>query len=218
MKSITPNDASKYCVEICGRAPVIPVIIYNEVETAFDLGSALVNGGLPILEVTLRTPNALAVISEMQKISGAVVGAGTLMNKKDVINALEAGAQFGVSPGATNQVIHACEEYGLPLLAGAATATEAMNLFDRGYTVQKFFPAEASGGANALKALSSPLEQIRFCPTGGVTLENAKSYLDLPNVLCVGGSWVASNQAVDDANWGQAEEIVQHTYERLSIS
>ena len=153
-------------------------MIIEDISSARGLGEALVAGGLPVLEVTLRTQCALQAISEMSKIKGGIVGAGTLITYNDVKNAVDAGATFGVSPGATDNLIDACEEAGLPLLAGASSASEAMALLEKGYSVQKFFPAEAAGGAAFLKSLSSPLPQITFCPTGGISQKNALNYLD----------------------------------------
>ncbi|MEO0913189.1 MAG: bifunctional 4-hydroxy-2-oxoglutarate aldolase/2-dehydro-3-deoxy-phosphogluconate aldolase, partial [Pseudomonadota bacterium] len=187
---ISAEDASRKNREICGLAPVIPVLVVQDAATARPLAEALVAGGLPALEVTLRTPAALDAIRAMADVPGGVVGAGTLVTPEDVKAAVAAGAKFGVSPGATDALIAACEAEGLPLLAGAATATEAMRMLEKGYDVLKFFPAEASGGAPALKAIGAPLPQIHFCPTGGVSLKNASDYLSLPNVLCAGGSWV----------------------------
>ena len=205
----TAKDASIRTLEICNMAPVIPVLVVHDVSTAFDLGTALVAGGLPALEVTLRTDGALEVIAEMAKVKGGVVGAGTLLTPQDVRNAKAAGAVFGVSPGATDALIAACEAEGLPLLAGAATATEAMALLEKGYTVQKFFPAEAAGGAKALGALASPLPQITFCPTGGVSTKNANDYLALPNVKCVGGSWVAPKDAIAARDWDAVKALAK---------
>lgn len=206
---LSPRDASAQALEICQRAPVIPVLVVDDATTAADLGRALVAGGLPALEVTLRTPAALDAIAAMAKVEGGIVGAGTLLTPQDVKNAKAAGARFGVSPGATDLLLDACEAEGLPLLAGAATATEAMRLLERGYTVQKFFPAEASGGAKALGSLASPLPQITFCPTGGVSMANAHDYLSLQNVACVGGSWVAPKEAVAAGNWARVEELAR---------
>ncbi|MFV2035809.1 MAG: bifunctional 4-hydroxy-2-oxoglutarate aldolase/2-dehydro-3-deoxy-phosphogluconate aldolase, partial [Halocynthiibacter sp.] len=188
---MTPEDASRYSAEVCALAPVIPVLVVHDVAVARPLAEALVAGGLPALEVTLRTPAALDVIAEMAQVAGGCVGAGTLLSPEDARAAKAAGAKFGVSPGATDRLLGACEELGLALLPGGATATEAMRLLERGYRVQKFFPAEAAGGAAALKAIGAPLPDIRFCPTGGVTPANVRAYLGLPNTLCVGGSWVA---------------------------
>ena len=176
---------------------------------ARPLAEALVAGGLPALEVTLRTPVALEVIRAMAAVPGGVVGAGTLVTPDDVKAAKAAGAQFGVSPGATDALLQACEEEGLPLLPGAATATEAMRLLARGYDMMKFFPAEASGGAPALKAIGAPLPQISFCPTGGVTPENAGEYLKLANVACAGGSWVAPAGLVSKGDWAGVETLAR---------
>ena len=206
---ITATDASKRNLEICSLAPVVPVLVVEDVSSAFDLGTALVAGGLPALEVTLRTDGALDVIAEMARVKGGVVGAGTLLTPQDVKDAKAAGAQFGVSPGATDALIGACEAEGLPLLAGAATASESMKLLERGYSVQKFFPAEASGGAKALGSLASPLPQITFCPTGGISPKNANDYLSLPNVRCVGGSWVAPKELVAAKDWDAIEALAR---------
>ena len=206
---MTPTEASAKAREICLLAPVVPVLVVKDASSAMNLAKALVTGGLPALEVTLRTPAALDAIREMAKVAGGVVGAGTLLTPADVQAAVNAGAKFGVSPGATDRLLDAAEEAGLPMLPGASTATEAMRLLERGYTVQKFFPAEASGGAPALKSLASPLPQISFCPTGGVSLSNAPTYLGLPNTLCVGGSWVAPADAVDQGDWARIETLAR---------
>lgn len=194
---MTPQEASARARDICKLAPIIPVLVVDDVAHAKPLAEALVAGGLPALEVTLRTPAALDVIRAMAEVPGGVVGAGTLITPEDVAAAKAAGAQFGVSPGATEALMTACEEEELPLLPGAATATEAMKLLARGYDMLKFFPAEASGGAPALKAIGAPLPQISFCPTGGVSPNNADSYLSLANVVCAGGSWVAPKDLVE---------------------
>ena len=206
---MTPFEASNKAREICERAPIVPVLVVNDASKAQGLATALVKGGLPALEVTLRTPAALEVISEMAKVQGGVVGAGTLLTPDDVLKAKEAGATFGVSPGATDRLLDACEDADLPLLPGAATATEAMRLLERGYTMLKFFPAEASGGAPALKAIGAPIPQICFCPTGGVSMKNARVYLDLPNVVCAGGSWVARSNLVEAEDWAAIETLAK---------
>ena len=198
---MTPESASIEAEKICALAPVIPVLVVKDPAIAQPLAKALIAGGLPALEVTLRTPAALEVIAEMAKVEGGVVGAGTLLTPKDVTDAVAAGAKFGVSPGATDTLLTACEAADLPVLPGAATSTEVIRLLERGYRVQKFFPAEANGGAPALKAIGVPLPQVRFCPTGGVTPANAPSYLGLSNTLCVGGSWVAPQALIDAGNW-----------------
>ncbi|MER2508220.1 bifunctional 4-hydroxy-2-oxoglutarate aldolase/2-dehydro-3-deoxy-phosphogluconate aldolase [Amaricoccus sp.] len=206
---MTPKDASAYAKEICGLAPVIPVIVVDDLAYSVPLAEALVAGGLPVLEVTLRTPVALDVIKAMAEVPGGVVGAGTLLGPKDVKAAKAAGAKFGVSPGVTEELLAACEEEELPLLAGTATISEAMRLLARGYDVAKFFPAEVNGGAPALKAFYGPLPQMNYCPTGGVSPDNAVSYLSLPNVMCVGGSWVVTKALMSGGEWGEIESLAR---------
>ena len=204
---MTPTEMSGFTLDLCRRAPVIPVIVIDDAAQAAPLARALVAGGLSVLEVTLRTPAALDAIREMAKVEGGIVGAGTVLNAADIAAAQTAGARFAVSPGATDTLLSDCEAAGLPLLPGAATATEAMRLLERGYTVQKFFPAEASGGAPALKAIGAPLPQITFCPTGGVSPRNAADYLGLPNVACVGGSWVVPKAAIAAGDWAEITRL-----------
>ena len=206
---MTPQDASAYAREICGLAPVIPVIVVHDVAHAAPLAEALVAGGLPVLEVTLRTPSALEVIRAMAGVAGGVVGAGTLLSPADVRAAKAAGALFGVSPGITDELVAACEAAELPLLGGIATVSEAMRMLARGYSVAKFFPAETNGGAPALKSFAGPLPQMSFCPTGGVTPKNAPDYLALPNVLCVGGSWVAEASLLNNGQWDTVEQLAR---------
>jgi len=195
--------------EAVHAAPVIPVIVIDDASIAFDLGSALVAGGLPVLEITLRTSAALDAIREMSAIKGAFVGAGTVLTESQASAAKQAGATFAVSPGATDMVLQGCMDQDLPVLPGAATASEAMRLLERGYVFQKFFPAEASGGAPALKSFASPLPQITFCPTGGVSPTNAMDYLSLPNVKCVGGSWVVPKDLVAAKDWSGIEALAK---------
>ena len=198
---MTPAQQSLRAAEICRLAPVVPVLVIDDLAKAKDLAKALVAGGLPALEVTLRTPVALDAIRAMSEVPGGIVGAGTLLTPADVRAAKAAGATFGVSPGSTQRLLDACAEYELPLLPGAATASEIMELLEKGYTVQKFFPAEQSGGAAFLKSIGSPIPQVQFCPTGGISLKNAQDYLCLPNILCVGGSWVAPKDALERGDW-----------------
>ena len=181
----------------------------NDVAHARPLAEALVRGGLPALEVTLRTPCALEAISEMAKVEGGVVGAGTLLTPADVKAAKEAGATFGVSPGATDTLLDACEAEDLPTLPGVATSSEAMKMLERGYTMLKFFPAEANGGAPALKAIGAPLPALSFCPTGGGSPSNADSYLSLPNGVCCGGSWVAPTKLMEAGDWDAIEALAR---------
>jgi 2-dehydro-3-deoxyphosphogluconate aldolase/(4S)-4-hydroxy-2-oxoglutarate aldolase len=190
-------------------APVIPVIIHDDVGTARALAEALVEGGLPVLEVTMRTPNALRVMAEMGKVSGAIVGAGTLRTAAQMKQAVDAGAKFLVSPGAAPRLLDAADDITVPLLPGIGTPTEAMTAAERGYSFLKFFPAEALGGAPVLKAFASPLPDISFCPTGGIDYEKARTYLALPNVICVGGSWVLPRDAVAGGDFVRIGELAR---------
>lgn len=206
---MTPQEASQQALKVAALAPIIPVLVVEDASKAEGLAQALIAGGLYALEVTLRTDSALDVIKEMAKVEGAVVGAGTILTPDDAKRAQDAGATFGVSPGSTDKILDACEEIDLAMLAGAASATEAMRLLERGYSFQKFFPAEAAGGAPLLKSLASPLPQITFCPTGGVSLKNAMDYLSLPNVACAGGSWVAPGNLVAAGDWDGITELAK---------
>ena len=203
------NDTA-YIREMAALAPIIPVLVVDDVAHAIPLAEALVRGGLPVLEVTLRTPAALEVIKAMATVKGARVGAGTLVTVADVKASVAAGSTFGVTPGSPAFLVDACLEAGLPLLPGAATATEAMTLQARGFEVLKFFPAEGAGGIKTLKGLGGPLPGISFCPTGGVTPENARDYLALPNVVCAGGSWIAPSSLVKAGKWDEIEERACH--------
>ena len=207
--TLTPAEASQQTHQISALAPIVPVLVIDDATTAASLAEALIAGGLLALEVTLRTPAALDAIRAMAKVPNGHVGAGTLVTPEDVRAAKAAGATFGVSPGATDELLAACEAEDLPLLPGAATASEAMRLLARGYNMLKFFPAEASGGVSALKAIGAPLPQITFCPTGGVNPGNAESYLSLDNVLCAGGSWVAPKDLIAARKWSEIETLAR---------
>lgn len=177
---------------IMNAGPVIPVLVIEDAATARPLAEALVRGGIRTLEVTLRTPAALDAIREMKKVKGAIVGAGTVVNPQQFADAVDAGAEFIVSPGLTEKLAAPIIESGVPFLPGIANAGDIMRGLDLGLTHFKFFPAEASGGLKALKALAAPFYQARFCPTGGITLASAPEWLALDPVLCVGGSWLAT--------------------------
>ena len=185
--------------EIMQSAPVIPVIVVDEIEQAQPLARALVAGGLRVLEVTLRTPAALDAISAMREVDGAIVGAGTVTNQQELADAIAAGSEFIVSPGLTEPLGKAAIREDIPFLPGVATAGDVMRGLDLGLTHFKFFPAMAAGGLPALKALAAPFGQCRFCPTGGITLANAPEWLAFDPVLCVGGSGVAPRGPVDEA-------------------
>lgn len=184
---------------IMRTAPVIPVIVINEVADAVPLATALVAGGLRVLEVTLRTPAALEAIAAMKQVEGAIVGAGTVTNPAELDAALEAGSEFIVSPGLTEPLGKAAIATGIPFLPGIATAGDIMRGLDLGFTHFKFFPAMAAGGLPALKALAAPFGQCRFCPTGGISEATAPEWLAFAPVLCVGGSWVAPRHPSDFA-------------------
>lgn len=195
--------------ELCQQVAVIPVLVVKEPQQAKPLAEALVAGGLTVLEVTLRTPAALEVIRLMSEVPGSQVGAGTVLTLADVKAAKAAGAQFAVSPGATADLVKAAADEGLPLLPGASTASEVMRLLELGLDTLKFFPAEAAGGVAMLKSLYGPLPKVRFCPTGGITEQTAANYLALPNVMCVGGSWVTPDHLVQAGNWSAIQALAQ---------
>lgn len=204
-------DISKTARQICLKAPIIPVLVVENVDDAVPLAKALIAGGLPVLEVTLRTNAALDVIRAMASCDGAIVGAGTLLTPEDFHAAKEAGAQFGVSPGITDTLVEAAKATNLPLLPGASTASEVMALLEAGFDMLKFFPAEANGGVSALKSLGSPLPKASFCPTGGVNPANAKDYLALSNVVCAGGSWMAPQAMIDNGEWDAIEKLARES-------
>ncbi|MER7723678.1 bifunctional 4-hydroxy-2-oxoglutarate aldolase/2-dehydro-3-deoxy-phosphogluconate aldolase [Streptomyces sp. NPDC096323] len=189
-------------------APVVPVVVLEDAGDAVPLARALVAGGLPAIEVTLRTAAALDAIKAIAaEVPDAVVGAGTVISARNVSDTVAAGARFLVSPGWTDTLLDAMKASGLPFLPGVSTTSEVVALLERGVTEMKFFPAEAAGGTAYLKALSAPLPQARFCPTGGISLASAPSYLALPNVGCVGGSWMLPGDAVADRDWPRVERL-----------
>ena len=193
--------------QICQQVPVIPVLVVERVEDAKPMAEALVKGGLHVLEVTLRTPAALDAIRAMSEVEGSVVGAGTVLTAEDVMAVKAAGADFAVSPGVTPALLAAAREHDMPLLPGAATASEVMNLLAEGFDFLKFFPAEAAGGIPMLKSLHGPLAAVSFCPTGGVSPANAADYLALPNVVCAGGSWITPKDLVAAGEWDKITEL-----------
>ena len=187
---------------IMRRVPVIPVIVIEDLDKAVPLARALVAGGLEVLEITLRTPVAMKAIKAIiDDVEGAIVGAGTVLSGTQLEAVGNLGCAFAVSPGVTPSLLAAARDCPCPLLPGASSASEVMTLLDHGHDRQKFFPAEPAGGIPFLKSLGSPLPDAKFCPTGGIGIGNAKSYLELGNVLCVGGSWVAPPALVRDGGW-----------------
>jgi len=181
---------------------VVPVVVLDDVAQAVPVAEALVAGGVPVIELTLRTPVALSCIEQIAtRVPDILVGAGTILTSDQAKDAVSAGAQFLVSPGTTDPLVSAMQDTGLPHLPGAATVSEVLRLLELGYTEMKFFPAEASGGVDFLKSIGAPVPQARFCPTGGVTSASASSYLALSNVGCVGGSWLTPADALLDHDW-----------------
>lgn len=199
-------------LQVMQDAPVIPVIVLNDVAHAVPMARALVAGGVRMLEITLRTPQALACMEAIAKaVPEAVVGAGTVRSKADAQAAANAGARFAVSPGYTSTVGQACRDLGLALLPGVATGSEIMVAQEDGFTELKFFPAMQAGGAAMLKAWSGPFFDVRFCPTGGVTMGNAPELLALPNVVCVGGSWLVPQDAMEQGDWARITTLAAQT-------
>jgi 2-dehydro-3-deoxyphosphogluconate aldolase/(4S)-4-hydroxy-2-oxoglutarate aldolase len=197
-------------LQVMQDAPVIPVIVLHDVAHAVPMARALVAGGIRMLEVTLRTPQALACMEAIAKeVPEAVVGAGTVRSAADVMAAANAGAKFAVSPGYTAAVGQACRDQGLALLPGVATGSEIMMAQEDGYTALKFFPAMQAGGPAMLKAWGGPFFDVRFCPTGGVTTDNALDFLSLPNVACVGGSWLVPADALALGDWASIETLAR---------
>ncbi|WP_374562773.1 bifunctional 4-hydroxy-2-oxoglutarate aldolase/2-dehydro-3-deoxy-phosphogluconate aldolase [Ideonella sp.] len=195
-------------LELANQGPVIPVIVIDRLEDAVPLARALVEGGVKVLEVTLRTPVALGAIEAMVRdVPGAIVGAGTIRSAADARAARQAGAIFGVSPGYTAEVGAACREIGLPLLPGVATASEVMAAQADGLSFLKFFPATAAGGIPMLKALAGPFPDVAFCPTGGITLQSAPEFLSLPKVKVCGGSWLTPADAVKSGDWARITRL-----------
>jgi len=204
--------------QILRLAPVIPVVIIDDVAHAIALARALVAGGLPVIEITLRTAAGLEAIRAIAaEVEDAIVGVGTVLQPAQYIEAAKAGAKFAVSPGATRTLLDSVADSGIAPLPGVATVSEAMALVERGYKFAKFFPAEPAGGAAYLAAIASPLPQLMFCPTGGITLDSAPKYLELSNVVCVGGSWMVARVTIAAGDWGaittaaaQAAALRQH--------
>ncbi|MBO9678091.1 bifunctional 4-hydroxy-2-oxoglutarate aldolase/2-dehydro-3-deoxy-phosphogluconate aldolase [Paenacidovorax monticola] len=201
-------------LDVMRDAPVIPVIVLNDVAHAVPLAEALVAGGIRMLEVTLRTPQALACIEAIaRQVPQAVAGAGTVRSAADAAAAARAGARFAVSPGYTRAVGQACRDAGLPLLPGVATGSEIMQAQEDGFTELKFFPAMQAGGPAMLKAWSGPFGDVRFCPTGGISTANAAEFLALPNVACVGGSWLTPADALARGDWAQVTALARQACE-----
>lgn len=196
--------------DLLALSPVVPVVVVDDAEHAVPLAQALLRGGIGVIELTLRTPVALEAIERVAaEVPEIVIGAGTVTAPEHAAAAAKAGAAFLVTPGSTDRVLGAAEDTGLPFLPGAATVSEAMRLAERGLTALKFFPAEAAGGADYLKSIGGPLPGLRFCPTGGITVDTAPRYLALPNVGCVGGSWLAPKDVLLSGDYARIESLAR---------
>ncbi|WP_416986342.1 bifunctional 4-hydroxy-2-oxoglutarate aldolase/2-dehydro-3-deoxy-phosphogluconate aldolase [Streptomyces sp. T028] len=207
---MTSPSPSPSAASVLDLAPVVPVVVLDDVSAAVPLARALVAGGLPAIEVTLRTPVALDAIREISgAVPDAVVGAGTVIAPEQVTACAAAGARFLVSPGWTDVLLTAMRASGLPYLPGVSTTSEVVALLERGVREMKFFPAQAAGGTAYLRSLAGPLPQARFCPTGGVGPDNAAEYLALPNVACVGGTWMLPADAVAARDWARIEDLAR---------
>jgi len=206
----TPSEPSLSGTSLLSRVPVVPVVVVDDLAHAVPVARALVAGGLPVIELTLRTPVALdairAIASEVPEI---LIGAGTIVTPGQAKEARDAGAQFLVSPGSTPTLLGAMADTGLPFLPGTATVSEVLAVLEAGYNELKFFPAEASGGAAFLKSIAAPVPAARFCPTGGITAASAASYLALPNVGCVGGSWLTPADALATGDWDRVARLAR---------
>jgi len=210
VRSAAAGGADLSLPDILALAPVIPVIVIEDLTDAVPLARALVAGGLPVLEITLRSDAAIRAIAEIARnVPGAVVGAGTVVEPSQVFRVRDAGAKFIVSPGTYPTLTEAVQASGIPFLPGAATPSEVMDLLTRGFRYQKLFPAEVVGGQAMLKALASPISAVKFCPTGGITPETAPQYLALPNVVCVGGSWITPPKLMAAKDWDTITDLAR---------
>lgn len=201
--------------ELFNMGPIVPVLVINSVEEALPIAEALLTAGIKVLEVTLRTPAALDVISAISKeLPEAIVGSGTVTNRQMLQQSYDAGAKFAISPGLTKDLLQAGNESSIALIPGISSISDLMDGADYGYDHLKFFPAEASGGVNAIKSIGGPFPDVRFCPTGGINLTNIRDYLALPNVACCGGSWLVSNEIVENKQWSEitrlAKQVLAH--------
>ena len=196
--------------EIMGVSPVIPVVVIDDLHDAVPLAKALYDGGVGIIELTLRSDVGIAAIAAIAaEVPEVVIGAGTVLSRRDAERSIDAGARFLVSPGASAELLAAAHDWSVPWLPGVSTATEAMNVADAGFAEMKFFPAEASGGVGALSALAGPLPHLTFCPTGGISTGNAADYLRLVNVACVGGSWLTPRMLLREGNWAAVTKLAR---------
>ena len=210
------HTISSQMINLVGRTKVIPIVQVEETRHAVPLAETLFNAGISIIEVVLRTPNSLEAIREIVNNTSCMVGAGSIITLADAVKAKEAGASFAVSPGSTFELVDACIDMDFPYLPGAVTGSEMMKLADKGITFLKFFPAEPSGGIPYLKSIMGPLPHLRFCPTGGVCEKNFIQYLNLGNIPCVGGSWIAPPELINEAKWTEVSANAQRSLQMLA--
>lgn len=216
MISQLPSSKKDQIDALCLMTPVIPVLTFQTLEEALPVSEALLEGGIPVLEVTLRTPVALDAIQQLsERLPEAQVGAGTIINPELYRSAEDAGASFMVSPGLTTELLETGVSSKVPLLPGIQTISEMLEGLKYNYQHFKFFPASVSGGPQALKAYSGPFGDIKFCPTGGISLDNAKDYLQLKNVMCVGGSWLAPRNLIEAKDWSGIKKLAKETVQML---
>ena len=212
------HSISSQMISLTAKSKIIPIIQIDDTRQAVPLAETLLNAGISVIEVVLRTPKALESIREIAENTSCIVGAGSIVSVDDAVKAQQAGARFGVSPGSTPELVDACIEMDFPYLPGAVTASEMMGLAEKGITLLKFFPAEPSGGIPYLKSIMGPLPQLRFCPTGGVNEKNFIQYLSLRNVVCVGGSWISPTDNINNGDWEAIVANVQRSQKILSDS
>jgi len=194
--------------ELFAMGPIVPVLVIKKVEDALPIAEALLTAGIKVLEVTLRTPAALDVISTIaRELPEAIIGAGTVTNKEQLLRSYDAGAKFAISPGLTKDLLQAGNDGKIALIPGISSISEMMDGIDLGYDHLKFFPAEASGGVKAIQSIGGPFPDIRFCPTGGINIQNVRDYLALKNVACCGGSWLVTDEIVENKNWKGITEL-----------
>jgi 2-dehydro-3-deoxyphosphogluconate aldolase/(4S)-4-hydroxy-2-oxoglutarate aldolase len=204
------NNWKMTAEDVLKQGPVVPVIVIKKLEQAVPLAKALLKGGIKVLEVTLRTECAIEAIRLIaEEVPEAIVGAGTVINAKQLAEVTQAGAQFAISPGLTDELLAAANQGNIPLIPGISTVSELMAGMNYGLKEFKFFPAEANGGVKALKAIAGPFSQVRFCPTGGISLANYRDYLALDSVLCIGGSWLVPEDALENGNYDKITELAQ---------
>ena len=202
--------------EILAQSPIVPVIVVENIEEAVPLARALVEGGLPVLEVTLRSAIAMQAIREISKsVSGAIVGVGTVTRPEQFRESIEAGARFAVSPGLTDSLLEASRQIDIPWLPSVFSPSEAMQAHEQGFSALKLFPAQQAGGIGMLKAMSGPLPEIHFCPTGGIDANNFIDFLSLPNVICAGGSWVCPANAIRNNDWDRIRQLAQDVHRAI---